>query len=181
MNKVIIAIVAVVVLAGAGVAGFLLMKDDDKNDASQTGDNGQDQAEGEGTASVKTTAKDLLASNKNQQCIFSGTVDGGQNQGTIYVSNKRMHMDYSNTNAGKVTNGSVILLPGTQYFWDADTKQGAKLAISEAEIEKSQNENIEIDQEYEFRCSDWNVDDNLFTPPADVTFQDLTALQTPAQ
>ncbi len=172
-SKVIIGIVAaVIVVLGAGAA--LMMAN-----SSDTANKSQDSAKTNQAAS-KTSLSALLEKGDPQKCTYSGSNEGYEYSGTAYFSSeKQMRNDYKSEREGKNRDGSMIISDGTQYFWNNDDKKGFKTAIKADDSQQSSSEtseNVDTDAKFSFQCEAWTVDDSKFTPPSDVTIQDLTQL-----
>lgn len=181
-KKVIISIIVAVVVIGGGVAIWLNLKNADEPKVSTT------QPESSGQNDSETSISKLMSSGKNVTCTFAFTDDEGNNSvGVVYVAgNKRMRGDITTTPAGQPElKTSIITVEDTNYMWDNATKKGIKTTTSPDQTqsdESGQDQSVDKDKNYAFKCSDWKVDDSMFNPPSDVTFTDFNAqLQQPGQ
>ena len=120
---------------------------------------------------------------ENRKCNFNSTLeDGSQSKGTIYIdADKRMRGDFDLTKDGETTKSSMIIRDDTQYLWQQSTKDGVKMAIDEilnqnSNTNQSASDGTDANTPVDFTCSAWRVDDAMFTPPADVTFRDMTSV-----
>ena len=132
--------------------------------------------------SEKTSFRDLLAGNRNVTCTTTYPTDENTStNGTIFVSGKRMRGDFNVTVNGKNTL-SYMIQDGTYvYVWTSDSTQGTKMkadAVEKATGENTQNanQNFDVNKEVDVKCSNWSVDESKFTPPANVTFTDLSQI-----
>lgn len=184
-KAVIIAIAAVVVVGGAGAAyAFTQKSDDTANSQTQTNQTTNSQEQVAEPTSVKATLASFLTSNDTKECTYSANVNDSQTTGTVYFSNQRMRMNYTSTSAEETQSGSMIVMSGTQYVWDTTSKQGFKFAFTAdaaAAESSSQTQSVDVNQAYDFTCKNWTVNESYFTPPTDVTFQDLSQLQNQLQ
>lgn len=96
---------------------------------------------------------------------------------TIYMKGSKMRMDTVPADAHGIYTEDMM------YTWQA--KQGSVMkledikALSEGAEQykpKSQSEIIENAQKVNSKCEAYDVSESLFTPPADVQFQDLTEM-----
>lgn len=170
-NKVIIGIVTAVIIIGGGIALYMA-------NSSNTQQNETKQVET--TNETKTSLSALLEKGDPQKCTYSGEIEGGEYTGTAYFSSdKQMRNDYKSTVNGETRDGSMIITDGTQYFWNTETKKGFKTAITADDSQQTsseENDSVDTNAKFTFNCDTWTVDDSKFTPPSDVTIQDLTQL-----
>lgn len=193
MNRTILIIGAIVVVAvGGGVAWFTLGRNNESasrqtnnSSTTQTGQTNSGQTNtGSSQAMSHRTMNELRLEAENRKCTFTSTLeDGSQSNGTIYIdADKRMRGDFDLTKDGENTKSSMIIRDDTQYLWQQSSKQGVKMAISEILNQNNQNPNqsategTDTNTPVDFTCSAWRVDDAMFTPPADVTFSDMTSV-----
>lgn len=184
-KKLIIIAGVVVVLAGAGVAGWVALKGNDKtisDNSTQTDQPAQTQPQSE---VMPKTINGFLAAGKNQKCTFSSSAGEAQTSGTMYFAGERMRGEYKSVSDGQTTNGQMIITDGLQYFWEPSSKRGVKLTISQQDAEESAGNTssgsqggLETDAEYDFNCDDWTVDQSRFTPPSDIEFMDISGIQS---
>jgi len=127
-------------------------------------------------ASVGSTFAQLLALGQSVQCTFSHN-DGKGNisAGTVYMTSggTQIRGDFTVTSpvAGEV---HMIRTSGYTYLWGPMMPQGIKTKVTN-ETELTQGDNGGIDEDTEFACQAWGVDNSKFTLPAGVTFMDMSA------
>lgn len=183
-----------IVAIGGGVAWYALGRNNEPA-SQQTSNSSTTQAgqtnTGSSQASSPTTISGLRLAGENKKCTFTSTLeDGSQSAGTIYVdADKRMRGDFDLTKSGVATKSSMIIRDDTQYLWRPTTNQGTKMSIdaildqnsdSVARDSQSSSSGTGMDTPVNFTCTTWRVDDAMFTPPASVTFTDMTSvLQQP--
>jgi hypothetical protein len=143
--------------------------------------NSQDQS-GSTNNSERTSIANLLAQNKNLVCTYNYTGnDGNKSSGTAYIAGERMRGSFAIDNAQQAEQKSELLRDDQyQYIWDGQTNTGLKMDTSTIGADTDYNEtsaqpSIDQNQEYDFDCSDWRVDESLFQVPDNVTFTDYTA------
>lgn len=166
--KVIIGILLAV--AAAGVAGYFLFMNG--------GSAGSLDTEGDTTEESGTFAS-LMAMGQNLSCTF--TYDDGTNvsSGTVYLAagaeRIRGDFNYTDSAAGPME-AHLIRDGGYNYLWGSSLPQGIKTAVT-AENSGSlfgDNDNAPIDENTEYQCMPWTVDESKFAAPTDVSFQDMS-------
>jgi len=182
MNTKIILLTGFVILVVLAVGGgFLLMKG--KPVAPQTGVS-VTQVPKEENKNVFTSIKDALSKSLSLNCSF--TDDTGRVTKS-FIKNGAVRADFT----GKTLQdtGSVIVKDKKMYVWTAD-KKGFTMELTDEQLSGKavstgsatnttvpQQSNILADLEkYKNNCKSGVVADNLFVPPTDVTFSDLTQL-----
>lgn len=178
-KKVLIGLVVVVLVIAGGWFAYSQSKDKDDTQtksSTDTAENTDDSIFGSST----NTLRGLLGY-KNAVCTYS---DQDVN-GVIYVANKdRMRYNFTSVNPDHPS-GGMIMTDDVQYIWDDATKEGFMIRGGsddedvDSEGSSALNEDddsIDLDQEYEFDCKKWSVDQSIFTPPSDVTFADMDEL-----
>ncbi len=172
--------VIIVIIAAAG--GYFFMQ-------SRSGNSLIDVAGKKMAGSGETkmmSLKELMNMGTSQMCTFSYSDDNGSVEGTSYTADGKVRTDFSGNQPemGAYT-GSMIFDSEYMYSWTSNMPQGVKMAVTDAlqedieeEIESSQQEDyqqqFDPNQEVEYNCSNWNVDNSVFTPPSDITFIDMT-------
>lgn len=175
-KKIIIAVVVVALIVGGGLAAYFIWgNNDETNDSASTSDTSQTQNQ-QSQASIN----DLLARSENVTCTFTYTDDSGNaSSGTVYIaSGERMRGDFSTstTDQGQLQTG-LIQTEDMIYTWDKSTKSGVSYSKGTldagdqpAQDQQTNQESVDRDQQYDFNCNEWNVDEGQFTPPSDVNF-----------
>jgi hypothetical protein len=134
-----------------------------------------------------TTLAGLLALGQNLRCSFNvNSASGGSTQGTFYISNGNVRGDFAMKSAdGKENQISMIRLGDENYIWGPALPKGIKMKLSldklSANAQASQFANV--NQKTDYNCIPSNADASLFTPPANVTFTDVSSMmpaETPA-
>lgn len=137
--------------------------------------------------SAMTSLTDLLSGGKSQMCTYeyqdpqSGTV-----KGVVYVSEGKMRGDFTTSASGKPYSGSMINDTKYVYTWSTGNKQGFKTQVT-ADVKKliaegsgsassNQQQSIDTNAKYDYKCSNWSTDNSKFTPPGDVKFTDYSSM-----
>jgi hypothetical protein len=138
------------------------------------------------TETARTALKELLAGGKTQICTWTSTENGVEMKGTLYVSGKKFRQESETTDAKtKTVSQSFSISDGESiYSWGgAMGKQGVKFSMSSignivtgTPTGASSRTGVNLNQEYQYQCQPWTADETLFTPPADVTFSDMSSL-----
>lgn len=182
MSKtVLIALIAGVIVIGAGAAYFATQKDDKtSNSTTETTTNA---SESTSPSTTKSNVASFLSGSETKECSYSTSSEGAEINGTMYFSGGQMRHNYSSNKDGKSQSGSMIITKEAQYVWDNDTLKGVKFAFSPDTPTSSDqpsgnsSQGVDVNKEYDFSCKDWAVDESYFTPPSNVKIQDLSNLQ----
>ncbi|MCA9342925.1 hypothetical protein KC950_02860 [Candidatus Saccharibacteria bacterium] len=178
MKWVYIGLVVIVVAVG----GFFVINNLSDNESS---DNSEVVSSESSETTELASINSLLARGENAKCTYNYTDDAGNNsQGTAYFTNNRMYGDFSvNQTDGTSLQSKVLRLDNTQYVWDSTTNEGYKIDLSVIETQEGeytesteQNEAVDQDQEFEFKCVSWDVDESLFQVPSGINFIDNSQL-----
>lgn len=162
MNKIILGIIGVVVIVGAIIA--LTNTSSDLTDENLFG-----------------SFEDLKALGKNMTCTFTRSDEYGDVEGTVYIqsSTEKVRGDFTVTTTDGIFESHVINDGEIGYTW-GDSPVGTiamKFATDQSDQTKEspeQNQPFNPDEKVDYTCSSWNVDTDVFTPPADLEFQDFT-------
>ncbi len=174
MNKTIIGVIIAVILLGGG---WWLMSNNQP--AEQ---NSQVNEENTESATMKSSLTSLLKLGRNMTCTYRYSAEEGEQSGTIYIAGNKMSGDFNMMADGKPFVGHMIQDGEWSYTWGGpmSEKQGVKIKLSEIEDKQSgdvpEQSSIDPDVEYDYDCDNWSPDNDKFTPPADVVFQDLSQL-----
>jgi hypothetical protein len=184
-----IVIVGIIVLVlGAGVAVYLsrqstpasdretMMTDKDAADTIDSDQGPQVETE---IGSFTGTVTDLLQRGQNLSCTFNRADESGRIAGIVYVASQGEHMrgDFTlDQPSGAQMNAHVLRDGSYNYFWSDQLEQGTKLAVSAEDTTKaspSSDSQQVLDENFEYTCQPWLVDQEMFRLPADKEFIDL--------
>jgi hypothetical protein len=184
MMIIIVAVVILLLLAGGG---YYLMNKSNMKPASETS---MMQPKASPTsAGMFASIKDALSKSLSLQCAF--TDDQTNAKTTAYLKSGAIRGDV--TGKTPTENSSFIMKDKMMYFWTG--KQGMKMAFNPDEMKEmmpsvspstqkptgmSGGENganmIEMLEKFKDSCKPAVIEDALFVPPSDVTFQDLSKM-----
>ncbi len=170
----IVIIIAVVLIIGAG--GYYVAKKASKPAATDTSVQGDINATT--TASVQVSRgslRSLWALGKDLTCTITVATTSVTTTGTVYLSGETMRGDFVVTSQSTGTTDSHMIKTGnTIYAWSGT--QGAKIDVSKFEGKAASQSNINLDQQVDYKCSNWVKDATKFTLPTGVTFVDLSTV-----
>lgn len=162
-------IIVIAVLMVLGIAGYLLMN---KGGVSTMGM----KKEGGAFSSIK----DALSKSVSLECEF-------EENGTktkSYIKNGAIRADMTSANAAE--SGSMIMKNKKMYFWNQEG--GFMMEVPDYKAEDVTDDTsddgkpnqggdlLKAMEEYKDKCKASVVSDSLFTPPADVTFTDMSKM-----
>lgn len=135
----------------------------------------------------KTSIVDALLGNDTMKCTYSdsyGEVVVWAKAGKVRSEGSSFGMQ-GNEKGGMINDGEYL------YIWQESDKTGLKYKLSVFEAENQDSEippgvNPQtwaetIQNQYEYSCQAVNEGEEIFTPPADVEFQDMTELLQKAE
>jgi hypothetical protein len=159
-------------LAPLALIGFVLFKKSTVSDSLTTSS-----AEKSGAfASIK----DALSKKVTLVCEFSN--DSGVSTKS-YIKNGAVRI--SSSGAAGDQSSDIIMKDKKMYMWDINTKQGFVYDIPDTQTTGEGVTNTEVNQsesylnmieQYKDSCKVATVEDSYFTPPTDITFQDMSNL-----
>lgn len=128
----------------------------------------------------------LLGLGKSLSCAVSytstDTHGAGTYDGTVYVSGQKMRMEFTSS-VGDVSMKSNVINDGTQGYMWGSTAQGTmaiKFPIDATQTSDAQKQKFNLDQNVNYNCKNWSVDESMFVPPADLKFMDMGAMMKQA-
>ena len=172
LKKILIPLLAVLLIGGGLWWWF---GNDDSDSVSRTSPEN-------GNQSQMASINELIARGQDLMCTYS-TVDeqGNDNSGMVYFSAGRMSGDFTLTMPGQQPVNSHVINDGQyQYSWQEGDDQGYKLSLDKTnqqmadDSQDNSGDSVNQDQDFDFNCQNWNVDDNRFMPPSNVNFVDFT-------
>lgn len=176
-KQAIIGIIAAAVILFGAVGVFLYSQKNQKSEPNSTAVTESPKEK----ASMDNDIISILKSGKTQKCTFAtDDANGGTTTGTSYISGDMMRTDIANSKDGKSSNIYVIRNGDDNYIWGSDfpSNTGMKmtLSIDEYEVNENAKKYFDPNMKADYKCSAWTVDSALFTPPASIKFQDLSAM-----
>jgi hypothetical protein len=164
-KKIILVIVAVIVL---GLGGFLVYSKVLKP-AGITPENSS------------TSLKALITKGIPQTCTY----DIGGTSGTIYVSGQKMRGDFEAKDEEKTVKSHMIVDGDTSYMWTEGQPTGYKIVAEKeegttSEAGTSQTGPIDVNQDYNYICKPWVVNNSVFNLPAGINFMNFGEMSNPS-
>lgn len=169
-SKLIIGIIAVVILALLGFGTIKLLKKSSSSSVvpavTQSGN-------------VFTSIKDALAKSISLQCSFS---DQNGVKTTAYIKAGAVRADTVGKTAEE--SGSAIIKDKKMYFWnsrggfvmDFNNTQGNTPPVTPANGNENPTDIMKSLEKYKDSCKPAIISESLFTPPANVKFQDFSQM-----
>jgi hypothetical protein len=126
-----------------------------------------------------TSIKDLFAKNKPLQCSVVVENEEGVVSMNYYFDNKnerfRVHSEFIDRVGGLNFNSSGILTDDWYYFWDDLMNiDGMKIKTNDDPEITDNEDNLNMDEHFDFKCKSWKVDNSFFDLPKDKSFKDLS-------
>lgn len=187
--KTILGIIAVLIVGAA--AYYFLTPKQPAMQAKTMGNKMNDSIE-----SFSGTISELLAKNTPLQCDFtySDKDAGGTSSGTVYVSGNKMRGNFETAIQDKTTQTSMIRRDNEVYTWGFEQGVGYKMQFDESMMQNAKDKAEEYmpqsknessfdpnKQKVDYNCRAWAGDESMFTPPADIKFQDLSGMMQQMQ
>lgn len=163
MNKIVLIVVALLIVGGIGVGGYMMLS----NGSGQTSETTQE-------AGGKKSLRELMGMKSNQMCTFK---DEMQNIGTVYTGGGKFRADFSSSSNGVTMNTHMISDASNVYFWFDDNYKGFKMNITDIDTtgEEGKTNTVNVDKTVDYSCKPWSVDSSKFTLP-DISFEDFSAM-----
>lgn len=169
-RNLIIAAVAVVILLGAGY--MILGNKKSAPSSSETA------APTTTESSVISSIKDALAGGQSLECKYA---DEDGRTTAAYIKNGMVRADVTASKPEEA--GSVIIKDKKMYFWNA--QGGFMMEMTDEMMEQGEEAAKESTQgqdtianleKYKESCKAGVIADSMFTPPANVKFQDMSSM-----
>ncbi len=192
MKSAVITIFIIIAVLLFGIAGYKWFKStEEPTPETETTYQATETTNSETTE--KLTPKNLaslLQSGENKTCTYELMQDNKTISGAVFISGDNMRTNYEITSDEPTQNmtGSMIKMGDKMYIWSSQMQQGVMMQYDleelQAQYEKSESQPgqpsnpapFDINKEMEYKCDSWNVDDNMFTPPSDIEFIDMSAM-----
>jgi hypothetical protein len=174
-NKIAIAIVAIVIIAG----GAFLFTRNKADDSSTVDSNTEVTAEADSEASIETgSIESLLAAGKSQICTFSSNEQDAETSGIVYVSGGKMRGDFAIDAKGTMTFSHMIYDGTMSYVWSDGSNAGFKMALDADAQSSTSSRGIDPKKNYEYRCEKWSADNSKFELPTGIKFSEIPTTMT---
>jgi hypothetical protein len=177
-TKIIIGIVAVVAVAGAGYA---FTRTSPAGMPAQTQEQTQETSAAAQSGQFTGSIADLSARGGDWKCtVDAQAATGGgaaASSGVVYVSGKKVRGDFTSTVQGIGPVEAHLVADGTNvYSWSSLLPQGIKTTMAASEPEESaatSGGGADANQRYTYDCQPAHADASLFVAPADISFRTL--------
>lgn len=187
MGKIILGIL---VLGGAAFFIFSADKKEDANkdaseESSESIDNSEDVVSEESMMqddtkefNEKTTLTKLMEKGGNYQCTFSHSTQVGDSTGVVFISNKKIRGDFvskvSIPGMGNTTDIETYMISDGEsvYTWSSMSNDGFKSPVSK-DLPKDFSTTVSVDQELDYKCVGWKLDESKFSLPTNITFKTM--------
>lgn len=180
MNNTLIIVIISILIVGGGA--LVLLNENDTAEITGTPapsvqTSGNTQEDGlDVPESFTGNLTQLFAFGKNITCTFTQNDEDVTGTGTIYVSGNRMRGDFvMNFNQGEGTlSASTIQKDNTIYSWGSSPfgDFSTKVAMQADDI-SDDSDGIDFDEDIDYNCKKWDVNNSMFVPPSDVQFDDI--------
>jgi len=179
MNKILLAIGALILVIILGGAAFIMSKNSSKAPVSTQVMQKEKPASNQ--KSLKSL-KDLIASGQAQKCTFKDKSASVNVEGTTYVANGKMRGDSNSAVGGKNMMMHMIVSDRTSYTWMEGQTTGYKMVFDPAKMAAptGSQQSVDVNKVIDYNCSNWTVDSSVFTPPANVKFSELGGMMAPS-
>ncbi len=181
MNKILIGIVGVAVVAG-GAYFFMSKNSVPAQDSAQVQDGANEAARDVAQTGVRSL-KSIMAAGGAHVCTFTSEDPNAKNTGTVYVSGDSIRGEFeSNVQGAGMMKSHMIQNAGHMYTWSDATPQGIKMPIpaggaqGDANASASGQMNFDAGVEMAYDCKPWTPDNASFTPPSSVSFMDMSEM-----
>jgi len=140
----------------------------------------------EETDSSSVSIRDLIAKNIPQKCTWSNNVEGSESSGSMIISGQKFNQKVTIKQDGVTSNFNSISDGTYIYTWQDTSKDGNHMAFKMKLETTNDNQKtpegnytasgqtVDLDQEYEYKCSPTLVSDSDFQPPKDIKFEDYS-------
>jgi hypothetical protein len=171
-TKAIWFVVGVIVLA---LLGYGFMDRDEKTEDMEIGEVPESQEVMEGK---KMAFSEFIKGGGSYKCEVHQNINGGDNVGTVYVSNGMTRGEFEMTTGGKIITMSMIARDGYSYSWSTMTPgMGMKVKIVSPDTmnpgTKTPSQSFDTDEIGDYDCDPWTLDTSKFAVPTDIKFQSL--------
>ncbi|MCW1949085.1 MAG: hypothetical protein KIH89_001400 [Candidatus Shapirobacteria bacterium] len=141
--------------------------------------------------SASFSLRDLIAQNIPQKCIYSGSNEEGSFNSEIIISGKKFNQVITFKSAegeekiNSISDGEYVYTWGTHSTGgtfatklkaDFDTQSAPEVDTTSQPGQEVAESQVDLDTDYQGKCSPTVVTDANFQPPKDVKFQDYSQM-----
>lgn len=136
-------------------------------------------------SSVAGTVADIFKTSKDEKCTFDSKTSDSETKGTIYATQNKDYGTFALTSSGKTTTNYVIRNANSFYIWGGSLPTGIKMTMSVDDLAKNISSSqysgsFNANQKVDYNCTNWTVDESLFTPPANIKFTNFGGVALPS-
>lgn len=193
-NKLLFAVIGVVLVAGIGTAVFMMSSKDEvtSTDVSQQSagsesesESGNTSTESEGKSQVEGNLTTLAVSGKAQVCDMSYSGENGEGNGKMYTDGAgrgRITLDLA-TARGNQGQSNTLVKEDKVYSWTKTDSGsfGIVMDVSAIQTDSSGSPTTSNSQtagkNFKMTCKKWVVDESVLTVPSDVNFTSTPVTQ----
>lgn len=181
-SKLIVGVVLVVVLVGAGYVVYTQKANNLGDAAGGTSLAGSDDAGRNDTPDTpmggifRGSLFDLAARGGNYICTFTAATAEGESSGTVYVSGDTVRGEFMTSAAGTTMESHMLNMGGYVYTWSPAMPTGMKMRATQGTGDAStgtQGSYSDMQQEYDYDCNAWSLDTSKFALPEGVQFMEF--------
>ncbi len=162
MNNVWLYVIGALVIGGVAWAGLQSRGGAESNNAN----NNTQTEESQGSL------RSLLSMGTAQQCTF----ESEESSGVAFVAQQRMRGDFEVVVGDGRESGHVIVKDDTAFVWVDGETQGFKMSTEGQADDSAVNDQFDLDEDVNYECQPWQVDQSKFQEPRNVTFTDFSEL-----
>lgn len=132
-------------------------------------------AEESASAEFNGSMKELVARGGDYMCTFTQTTDVADSSGTVYISGERLRGDFKSHEKVSDTDveSHMIRDGGFAYVWSSAMPTGFKMVVDDSASTDSNSTGFDYNQQLDYSCNSWTVDESQFSLPAGVEFTTL--------
>ncbi len=134
----------------------------------------------------------IMGFGDNIRCEFKSTFEGQTSEGTMYTDGERFRLESTMEGPGIGVMTSNMINDGSySYTWGSSLNGSMAIKVANPEdevgidndfghIDDSEESYFDFDQQMEYDCDRWGVDDSVFIPPSGIEFMDMEAMMQEA-
>ncbi len=167
-------------------------KNNNPEEQNVINDNQEQNQLNEEDSTFSGTVTELFAKKKSLRCVALIEDEEQLIEMTYYFDNKgekfRVNTRSVNNRNNEEVNSSAILKDGWYYFWDDFSNIDGMKTKAEKDDEDYEDYNdeymddeeydLDMEEEFDFDCQAWKVDNSIFELPNDKSFKDLSELNS---
>ncbi len=134
----------------------------------------------EETESIKSRFSSLVQTGQSYECTFEYDDGSNTSSGVVYMTAgaNQLRGDFNVTDsAAGPMEIHMIRDGGYNYMWGSSMPGGIKMAVTNEESLFEDETNSPVNENVDYECRSWDVDNGKFSLPSDIEFQDMTAFQ----